>query len=327
MTFFRHPQLPHLFSLVVAVLTAVCLWYVVSVRERLEAQVEVSIDYFGIPPGLVVTDGLISKVVVRLRGPEILLRSVTQQRLVRAVNIASIKKGVTVVPLSSDTMGPSFRAFEIVDIQPTRIVINADNLTERSVPLRPILNSPLRNGALTVGNVSVTPASVLLRGPERVVSAISSLPLTIMLDPQATGDTVSKNIVLDTPSLVTAVPSSVQVRYTITSGRTVLLRQCKVNLFTENSQLYDISPTVITVLVEVPEALSKNTSYLGQLDVNVVPPSIEPGQKAKADLRFRLPAGMTLLNPPAEQVMIVRKNINPMAGNVDADEHSAGGGE
>ncbi|MDR0816224.1 MAG: YbbR-like domain-containing protein [Desulfovibrio sp.] len=322
MAFFRRPQLPHLFSLVIAVLTAVCLWYVVSVRDRLEAQVEVGIDYFGIPPGLVVTDGLISKVVIRLRGPEILLRSVTQQRLVRAVNIASIKKGVTVVPLSSDTMGPSFRAFEIVDIQPTRIVINADNLTERSVPLRPILDSPLRNGALTVDNVSVTPASVLLRGPEKVVSAISSLPLTIMLDPKATGDTVSKNIVLDTPSLVTAAPSSVQVQYTITSGRTVLSRQCKVNLITENSQLYDISPTVITVLVEVPEALSKNTSYLEQLDVNIVPPSIEPGQKVKADLRFRLPAGMTLLNPPAEQVMIIRKNIDPVTGNIDADGHS-----
>ena len=40
---------------------AVGMWYVVSVRDRLEVQLEVGIEYNGIPPGLVVTDGLVSK--------------------------------------------------------------------------------------------------------------------------------------------------------------------------------------------------------------------------------------------------------------------------
>ena len=66
---------PHLLSLLVAFAVAVGMWYVVSVRDRLEVQLEVGIEYNGIPSGLVVTDGLVSKVQVRLRGPEILLRS------------------------------------------------------------------------------------------------------------------------------------------------------------------------------------------------------------------------------------------------------------
>lgn len=97
---------PHLLSLLVAVLAAVGMWYVVSVRDRLEAQVEVNIDYYGIPPNLVVTDGLISKITVRLRGPETLLRSIPQQRLTQAVDLSDIKKGVTVVPLGGDNLGP-----------------------------------------------------------------------------------------------------------------------------------------------------------------------------------------------------------------------------
>ena len=216
---------PHLFSLLVAVLAAVAMWYVVSVRDRLEAQVEVNIDYYGIPPNLVVTDGLISKITVRLRGPETLLRSIPQQRLTQAVDLSDIKKGVTIVPLGGDNLGPNFRAFELVDIQPPRIVIKADTLLERSVPLRTIVDSPLRGGALTVENVSVSPATVVLRGPEDVVSDISSVPLTIMLDPKAAGTTVHQTIALDTPSLVTATPSSVRVQYTITSGRTVVSRR------------------------------------------------------------------------------------------------------
>ena len=153
----RLRRAPHLLSLLVAVLAAVGMWYVVSVRDRLEAQVEVNIDYYGIPPNLVVTDGLISKITVRLRGPETLLRSIPQQRLTQAVDLSDIKKGVTVVPLGGDNLGPTFRAFELVDIQPPRIVIKADTLMERSVPLRTIVDSPLRGGALTVENVSVSP--------------------------------------------------------------------------------------------------------------------------------------------------------------------------
>ena len=218
------------------------MWYVVSVRDRLEAQVEVNIDYYGIPPNLVVTDGLISKITVRLRGPETLLRSIPQQRLTQAVDLSDIKKGVTVVPLGGDNLGPTFRAFELVDIQPPRIVIKADTLMERSVPLRTIVDSPLRGGALTVENVSVSPATVVLRGPEDVVSDISSVPLTIMLDPKAAGTTVHQIITLDTPSLVTANPPSVRVQYTITSGRTVVSRRCKVELAGENRRQYTVEP-------------------------------------------------------------------------------------
>lgn len=298
---------PHLFSMLLAVLVAVVMWYGVSVSDRLETQMEVNIDYYGIPPNLVVTDGLVSKITVRLRGPEALLRSIPQQWLTHAVNLSDIKKGVTIVPLSGDSLGSNYRAFELVDVQPPRIVVKADTLLERSVPLRAIVDSPLRGGALTVENVSVSPATVVLRGPEGVLSDISSVPLTIMLDPKAAGTTVHQTITLDTPSLVTASPSSVRVQYTITSGRTVVSRRCNVELAGENRRQYTVQPEEVTVLVEVPEALSASARYLGQIEVSVTPPSLEPGQSKKAELRFRLPEGMTLLNPATEEVTVFRK--------------------
>ena len=165
----------------------------------------------------------------------------------------------------------------------------------------------LRGGALTVENVSVSPATVVLRGPEDVVSDISSVPLTIMLDPKAAGTTVHQTITLDTPSLVTANPPSVRVQYTITSGRTVVSRRCKVELAGENRRQYTVEPEEVTVLVEVPEALAKSARYLGQLEVSVTPPALEPEQSKKVELRFRLPEGMTLLNPATEEVTVSRK--------------------
>ena len=279
---FNPKKMPHLLSLAVAIITAVGMWYVVSVRDRLEAQLEVSIDYNGVPPNLVITDGLISKVHVRMRGPELLLRAISQQTLTQAINLSGIKKGTTVVPLSGEHMGPQLRAFELIDVQPPRIVVKADNLIERSVPVRAEIESPLRSGVLTVENVIVSPASVTLRGPESVLSDMSHVPLIITLDPNAAGTTVRQNLPLDTPSLVNAMPGSVEVQYTITSGRTVVTRQVRVEVEAQNAQNYAVEPETLELLVEVPEALAKNSSYLRKLGVIVVPPPMEVGTEKPA---------------------------------------------
>ncbi len=298
---------PHLASLLVAVLAAVSMWYVVSVRERLEAQLEVTLDYYGIPANLVITDGLVNKAVVRLRGPETLLRSATQGKLIQAVNLSHIKKGVTVVPLTTEHLGPVFRAFELIDVQPPRVVITADTLIERAVPVRLTVDSPLRNGALTVENAKVTPATVTLRGPESIIQGISHVPATIMADPKAAGSTVHLTITLDTPSLVTAVPPTVKVQYSITSGRTAVDQRCKVEISAENPRLYKVEPDELTLSVEVPEALAKNARYLGQLEATVSPPDLDEGESSQVEVRFRLPEGMTLLSPGTEEVTVSRK--------------------
>ena len=223
---------PHLLSLLVAFAVAVGMWYVVSVRDRLEVQLEVGIEYNGIPSGLVVTDGLVSKVQVRLRGPEILLRSISSRSLT---------------------------------------------------------------------------ASVSLRGPEGVISSINNLPLGIRLDPKAAGTTVEQTLLLDTPSLVTSNPASVKVQYTITSGRTVVSRRCKISVEAQNASQFTVEPSHVEVMVEVPEALARNSSYLKRLEVMVVPPALEPGQKGTAEPRIQLPEGMTILNPSFDSVTITRK--------------------
>lgn len=303
------PRSAHWLSLTVSVLTAILMWYVISVRDLLEAQLEVSIDYYGIPQNLIVTEGLVSKAVVRLRGPEALLRSVSAQHRTHAIDLSGIRQGVTVVHLGDDSISKgAFRAFEVMDIQPPRIVIKADALLERSVPLRVRVDSPLRDGALTVENISVSPDTVVLRGPEKILSEISSLPLVIMLDPKAAGASVTQNITLEPPGLVTATPPSVRAQYTITSGRTVLSRRCKIVLAAEKPRQYTVEPEEITLFLEVPDALAKNASYLSQMEVSVAPPELEPGESRRASLHFSLPEGMSLLNPSVEEVRVTRRD-------------------
>ena len=308
MTFFRKQDssTARLLSILISVVAAAGMWYMVSVSDRTEVQLELSINYYGMPQNLVVTSGLINKITVRLRGPGTLLRSIPQQRLVQSVELSHLKKGTTIIPLTSESMDGTFRAFEVVDVLPPRIVITADNLMERSVPIKTVVESPLRSNALTVENVSTSPATVILRGPESVISDFSFLPVTIRLDPKAAGTTVRQTLLLDTPSLVNAVPSAVQVQYTITSGRSVLSRRCKLKLETEDPQSYSVDPPSIDLAVEVPDALVRSTSYLRKLEAIVVPPPMDVGRSAQVDPRIRLPEGMTLLSPSVEAVTVTR---------------------
>lgn len=306
----KKPRLFQLLTLIVSVLAAMAMWYVVSVHDRLEAQLEVNIDYYGIPANLVVTKGLVRKVIVRLRGPETLLKSIPGDKLTQSINLSHIKKGVNIVPLGSDYhLGPNFRAFELIDIQPPKIVLNVDTLSEKRVPLLTVMDSPLKGGGLTVENVTVSPATVIIKGPEEEIAKISNLPLTIMLDPKSTGCTVTQTIMIDTPSLVTSTPASAQVSYAITSGRTVLSRTCKIGVAGDDTHNFVLKPAEINILVEVPEAYAKNAKYLSQLEVSVTPPALEPGQSDRVKLRFRLPEGMILLNKISEEVQISRPAI------------------
>ena len=96
-------------------------------------------------------------------------------------------------------------------------------------------------------------------------------------------------------------------RYTITSGRTVVSRRCKISVEAQNASQFTVEPSHVEVMVEVPEALARNTSYLKRLEVMVVPPALEPGQKGTAEPRIQLPEGMTILNPSFDSVTITRK--------------------
>jgi len=297
---------PHLASLLISVIAATGMWYVVSVRDRIEAQFDVYIDYYGIPPNLMVTDGLIKKISIRLKGPETLLRSIPKQHLNQQVNLSEIKRGVNIVPLSPDNLHRGFRAFEIVDIQPPRIVVRADNVIERKVAVKPVITSPLRHGALTVDNVVVTPSTVVLRGPESTVADINSVKLPIQLDPNSAGKRISQSMPLDTPSLVTSTPGQVNVQYTITSGRSVIARRCRISVQASNPDYYVTIPPEIKILVEVPEALANSTSYLSRLQASVIPPDLAPGDRATAQISYRLPEGMTIVPPVTGEVTVRR---------------------
>ncbi len=297
---------PNYLLALAAILIAVCMWYFVRVGETMETQLDINLDYSGIPPNLVVTSGLVHKLSVRLRGPAVLIRTIPKEMRNHIINLSMIKKGKTAVPMGGEELTAVYRAFEIIDIQPPRIEVEADTLIERNVPVNTVFDSPLGENALPVENLTVKPSTVTIRGPESIINNIPNIPLTIHLDPKAADLIVDETKILDTPSLVTASPPSVRVGFRITSGREVIPRITSINLSGQNASNYKIEPSEMTLLVEVPKLMAKDESYLKKIKLYAQIPDLASGESQPVKVRADLPEGMTLAHPINEDVIIKR---------------------
>lgn len=300
-------RLPNYLLALAAILISVCMWYFVRVSQQMETQIDVNLDYSGIPQNLVVTSGLINKLHVRLRGPAVLIRSIPREMRNYTINLSMIKKGRTAVPMGGEDLLAIYRAFEVIDIDPPRIEVIADTLVERNVPVHYTFDSPIGMDAIPVEDFRINPSVVTIRGPESKINEITDIPLTIHLDPRAADVVVDENRILDTPGLVTANPPSVRVIYRINSGREVIPRICPVTLIGKDAKNYKVEPAEMTVLVEVPKTLAKDESYLKKLKLSVALPQMELADSQQMKVRVELPEGMTLTNSINENVTIFRK--------------------
>lgn len=296
---------PSVLFMLLAIMVASTMWFFVSRLQMVDTQIEINLDYINTPPNLIVTSGLINKMKVRLRGPETLIRYLPRDMRTVQIDLKNIKKGENSVPLFAGEIATKYRAFDIIDIEPSKIIITADTSMERTVPVKAKYISGIDNGMSTT-NMKIYPSTVLLRGPESKIEKISYISLPIHLDSQSSGTEVDTNMTLDTPSLVTASPASVRVSYIISNGRTVIARKTPIKIKGDTTSSYAVKPENLHLLIEVPEALAKNEKFLNLLELSVDKPKIDVNESANVKLRIHLPHGMNLTNSVEEEVMVTR---------------------
>ncbi len=290
------------FSLVCAVL----FWYTFTVRERVDIQIELRVDYKNIPPHLVVTDGLLRKISVRLRGPEALLQNLPSSSLIQVVDLAELHKGENVIPFTTPDWVGALRAFDVQEIMPPRLVIVADDLQEHNMQVLVKTMSPFHSSTIKLKDMVAVPNNVLVRGPAGLLKKMQNIPVFVRIDTNASPGTYTQVIPLDTPLHVSTTPQEVSVKYTIISQRASISLERVVRVHAKEKQEYSIEPSIVQFSVEVPEALVGNATYLKQAVVSVTPPGLEVGQSVKVPIRLALPEGMTVLEGIPTEALITK---------------------
>ncbi|MDL2291427.1 hypothetical protein LJC09_04925, partial [Desulfovibrio sp. OttesenSCG-928-F20] len=237
-------------ELIVAFLMAFVLWYGVTGSEKLESQVDVRVDYRGLPSGLVVRDGLVSKVTVRLRAPGGMLRSLAARDYAFFLDLSRVHKGENIIAVNTNDL-PFSSGVEVIDVTPSRILINADTLVNKKVPVRgaPIGKLPEDYTA----TLTIDPPEALISGPSALIDAMESINLRIPLDDPVVPGTSESRRVLDIPQGVDATPT--EVRATLKIG--IQRKQVKATRLVQVHKLPEqrgkfVRPDKVTITFNAP---------------------------------------------------------------------------
>ena len=212
----KEPQKGNWRYLLVAFLLALGLWYTLNAREQIERVVEVRLDYKGLPTGLIVTGGQLNKVSVRLRGPQELLRSMTNREISYTMDLSGVTPGKNVIPLTTgENKPPELRAYEVLEVTPSRMILEVDKIMETNLPVKVALRASPAASSVRLKDLVVDPPQVTVRGPASVIASMKEIQAEIPVDLAAEGKAVSEEVPLLAPPAVELNPQVVKVTWKI----------------------------------------------------------------------------------------------------------------
>ena len=303
MSLISNSRLQTVLSVLLSLVIATGLWYLVVGRDHVETQVELRVEYRGLPDGLIVREGMVNHISVRLRGSAELLRNLHSRDLVYTVDLSGVQRGATALPLAVESL-PDFKAFEILEIMPSRLVIEADALTERVVPLENKMLPLPSDSPYLISHAILEPSFVTVKGPETQVNSLDRL--IVVYDPtkNASEGPHEANVAIVAPPQVEITPPVTTLRYSLDlkTENVTLTRTIQLD---NDEEGYSVRPDSVKVELSVPEALVDDRDYLDAVRVIVRQPAdFTPGDSAEVTPIVMLPSGSGLVSIDPPSVML-----------------------
>lgn len=290
--------------LLIAFCLSVALWYTVTVRDKVESWVDLQVVFRSAPENLVISDGLINKLSVRVRAARGLSSSIIGREGTVVVNLSSITRGSNAIAITRD-MIPLSPAYEVMEISPSRIQIVADVKASREIELETGFNGKL-GPDLFVKSIKISPPSVTVSGAESLVTNVTRVQLPVPLGPDVPKGLSSMTVAVPVPSNVTVSPPQVTVdmEVDIRTRQLKLTRNVIVDMETGGEPL-ETEPAKVAIVADIPESITKNSEQLAQITARVlVPQQLELGKRA-LPVTVDLPANATLVSVTPPEVAVV----------------------
>lgn len=287
----------------VAFCLAVTLWYTVTVRDKVESWVDVQVVFKGAPENLTISDGLINKLAVRVRAARGLSRSLTGREATVVVDISAITKGSNTIALTRKML-PFNSAYEVIEISPPRIIIEADTIATREINIESWFEGKLSSD-MFVKSLSLSPQQVSVRGGERAVNGISRIRIPVPLSTGVPAGESRQTVVVPAPVNVTVIPPQVEVVLEV-GVRTRQMRFTRpvVPMAYTDGHKPTITPEQVVIVADIPESAAKDAKLLETIVASVVlPPDIRIAPR-NLPVSVLLPDNATLVSVTPAEVAI-----------------------
>jgi YbbR domain-containing protein len=292
---------------VACLLVALVIWIQVASNHNMEEYLYLPLEVTNLPTGTTVVGSDIPRVVrIRLRGSK--LRLMAHRYLGR-------NAGRVVVDLAGEEPGPAFQReltindvrsdLDVLDITPPiRLRLRLDHESARLVPVVVTVAGKLQAGRLLLGAPRAEPDSVVLKGPERYLTANLEVH-TASVDLSRIRETSHLTRRLDSPSpyLILAVP---EVEVTVSVARVesrTLSNVPIVPLVDADQPQVSVFPPVVDLSISGP-ADSLQALVPSRVAVTVPLSGLAEGVHHIRG-QVILPDGFTLLSMEPEEFMVI----------------------
>lgn len=288
-------------TMLLAIALALFTWFLVTGREVVETWVEMPVVMTNPPEGMIIEDGLVDKIQVRLRGPKGLVDSLSTQNLSYSLDVSKLKIGQQVMEIDSSKL-PLTSSYEVIDIKPNRLTLTVDRRISKKIALESAWSGKL-NSDYKLLEVIAAPDLVEIRGPETVLRKISKAKVILREDfPVEVPRNWVEDVGIELPEEVEASPG--QVRVEAFFGPKTRDIWVKLPLTVETPAGFKASPVqdFVRLHIEGPIALFRNNEYRDSMNATLLfGGEMAPG---KFDLEYDvvLPDGCRLLKKNPETV-------------------------
>jgi YbbR domain-containing protein len=241
----------------VAFLMAVVLWYSVSGSEKVESQMDVRVDYRGLPQGLVVRTGQVARVAVRVRASAGMLRSISSRDFAFYMDLSDVRKGENELAINPASL-PFSSGVEVIEVTPSRILLDVDTLESKSVPLAAEINGELPVDH--VAQVSFTPPTVVINGPSSTLAEVTKIVIPLQVNSEATPGVTEFKRLLPLPGGVDSTPPEVKITQHIGIKRKLVTVTRTVQVDTPAAFGKFVRPDKVAISVAVPDSQSSRAA-------------------------------------------------------------------
>jgi YbbR domain-containing protein len=269
---------------IVSVLFAIVLWLYVTAQIGEKQTFRVPLDLVNIPESLTVVSEVPREAAVTMRGARSeLMKLRFLSRIRGTVDLGGARRGRVVVPLSAAILNlpAGFPAGDAAIEAPKSLTLDFELIVSAFVPVAPVFRGSVPDEMILVGQPSVSPARVLVRGPAAAMSGIAAVE-TEPIDLRNKRSGFSQEAVLRVGERCEAVPRSVRVDIEIAKRAVRTMPGIPPTLLqVEEGFMIEYSPSSASITVEGPEEL---VNRLVNDDVSIIL-SIPPGTRGTSRIQ------------------------------------------
>ena len=197
-------------TMLLALSLAIFTWFLVTGREVVETWVDMPLIMTNPPEGMIIEDGLVDKIQVRLRGPKGLVDSLSSQSLSHSLDVSDLSIGQQVVEIDSAEL-PLPPTYEIIEVKPNRLRLTVDRRIAKMISLEAVWSGALNNDYKLL-EVTAAPELVEIKGPETLLRKISKSRVVLVEDfPEEVPRSWAEDVAIELPEEIEASPGQVRV--------------------------------------------------------------------------------------------------------------------